>query len=354
MRLFYALMLLSILTGCGEQSDSASAAPVERATSVTVAQPFKRDIDYVLTALGSVESIHHPTISAETNGQIVTVDISEGQSAATGQLLTTIDNPLHQIEAAKAEAELKRQAVLLENQSREVVRLKRLEKSQSVSRDQLEDQEAQLAMLRAQRDVAKKQWEQALHMESKTRVLAPQAGLIARRHISLGDYVTLGTPLFDLVSVEKLKARLSFPEHDVTSIAIGKLVRLASPAAPDAIAIGEVTGINPQINIYNRAIEVTVKFDNPGGWLPGASVDATLIIDQHLDALTLPTISVVTRSDRKVVFVVEGDRASVRPVSLGWREVDWVEITAGLDAGDRVVVKGAALISDGSLLAEPR
>ena len=309
MKRIFALLFATFLVACGQQSEPDAGKTAQRAISVTVAQAVQRDIDYVLTALGSVESIHHPTISAETSGQVVTVDISEGQSAAAHQLLASIDNTLHQIEADKAEAELKRQSVVLENQKREVERLKRLEKSQSVSKDQLEDQEAQLAMLEAQRDVAKKQWEQARYMVSKTRVLAPQAGLIARRHISLGDYVTPGMPLFDLVAVEKLKARLAFPEHDAASIAIGMNVHLVSPVAPGVVAIGKVTGINPQINISNRAMEVTVEFPNPGGWLPDASVDATLIVEVHAGALTLPTTSVVTRADQAVVFLVDGDRA---------------------------------------------
>jgi len=138
----------------------------------------------------------------------------------------------------------------------------------------------------------------------------------------------------------------------VASIAIGKRTQLTSPAAPGVMAIGEVTAINPQINRNNRAIEVTVEFDNPGGWLPGASVDATVIIEQHPGALTLPATSVVTRSDQEVVFVVEGDHVRARPVMLGWQEVDWVEITSGLNPEDRVVINGAALISDGSLVTE--
>jgi RND family efflux transporter MFP subunit len=346
------LLLLVIVQACSAGSGGDASVAPERATSVTVHSPERRDIDYVLTALGSVESSHHPTISAEASGQIVHVAMSEGQSARAGQLLARIDNTLHQIEADKAEAELKRATVLLDNQQEQVTRLKRLAQTQSVSQDQLEDQEAQLAVLQAQRDVVEKQRDQALYLESKTRVLTPQAGLIARRHISLGDYVTQSTPLFDLVSVDRLKARLSFPEHDAASIAIGKKVVLTSPAAPSVTAFGEVTGINPQISVHNRAIEVTVEFDNPGGWLPGASADATVIVDTHADALTLPPISVVTRGKREVVFLVQDGRAAERPVSLGWREVDWVEITNGVDAGDRVVVNGAALIADGSLLEE--
>ncbi len=346
------VLLACTLAACGNSSDQVEAIAQEREISVTLERAELRDIDYVLTALGSVESIHHPTISAEASGQIISVEVSEGQSVDARKLLTSIDNTLHKIEAAKAEAELKRHAVLVENQSKEVNRLKRLDQSRSVSKDQLEDEEAQLAMLKAQRIVATKQWEQALYMESKTRVMAPQAGLITRRHISLGDYVTLGMPLFDLVSVDRLKARLSFPEHDVSNITIGKEVRLTSPIVPDMIAIGEVTAINPQINVRNRAMEVTVEFDNPGGWLPGASVDATLIVEVHAQAQTLPTRSIVTRDNKEVIFIIDGQRARMREVKLGWREVDWVEVTSGLQINDRVIVDGAALISDGSLLVE--
>ncbi len=110
------LVGLLVLSGCGGEEESSTGVAVERTTSVTVENPRQREVDYVLTALGSVESIHHPTLSAETSGQVVSVDISEGASAAEGQLLARIDNTLHQIEAAKAEAELKRATVSLENQ----------------------------------------------------------------------------------------------------------------------------------------------------------------------------------------------------------------------------------------------
>jgi RND family efflux transporter MFP subunit len=187
-------------------------------------------------------------------------------------------------------------------------------------------------------------------MESKTRVLAPQAGLVARRRISPGDYVTPGTPLFDLVSVNRLCARLDFPERDAAEIRIGNEVVLNSPTAPDAEAVGTVTSINPQVKEHSRAIEIIVEFDNPGGWLPGASVDATLVVQSKPQALTLPPASIVTRDNREVVFVVNDKRVQARPVKLGWAEVDWVEIVSGLTAGERVVVDGAPLIDEGSLV----
>jgi RND family efflux transporter MFP subunit len=344
-------MLLAglVLCACGEQEAQAPGA-VERKVRVTVSAPVARETNYVLTALGSVESLHHPTISAETSGQIISIDIAEGDAVVAQQTLAAMDNTLHAIEAAKAEAELGRQAVVLENQRQEVARLQRLASSKSVSQDRLEDQQAELAMLEAQRNVARQELQRARYMESKARIVAPQAGLISRRHISVGDYVTTGTPLFDLVSVDRLRARLAFPERELAAISIGKKVRLVSPAAPDTLAVGQVTSINPQIKVNNRAVEVTVEFDNPGGWLPGASADATLVVQSKPRALTVPPTSVVTRDDRSVVFVVSDGRVEARPVELGWPEVEWVEITSGLSPGDIVVVEGASQLDDGSLV----
>ena len=348
-------MVLSVfglaLFGCGNSVDTDTGVTEAVAgTRVFVTSPQQQSIDYILTALGTVESIHNPTISAETSGQIVSIEVSEGQSIAAQQLLATIDNTLHSIEADKAAGELQRQQVLLDNQQREVNHLRRLAQSQSVSKDKLDDEQSQLQMLSAMLEVAKKQSQQALYLESKTRVQAPREGLIAKRYVSIGEYVTPGQPLFDLVSVKKLQARLAFSEHHAASIRIGKEVRLQSPASQATAAIGTVSNINPRINPRSRALDVIVEFDNPGGWYPGASVDAALIVGQSDEALTVPMLSVVRRDDEDVVFVVDGDHASKRIVKLGWREDDWVEVLEGLTAQDQVVTEGSSLVSDGSRL----
>jgi membrane fusion protein (multidrug efflux system) len=345
------LILVSLsLVGCGEPTSTLEEGVTARVTRVIAATPQSRDIEYVLSALGSVESISDPTVSAETAGQVREIAVREGDAVEMGQLLAALDGTLHEIESAKAEAELRRHEVLLENQSNEVKRLRRLDESQSVSRDKLEDEQAQLEMLRAQRDVARKQWEQALYLQSKTRIEAPLNGLVSRRHISPGDYVTSGQPLFELVSVDTLRARIAFPEHDASRVAIGKKVELTSPAAPGVIAVGAVTAVNPQIKIHNRALEVTVEFANPGGWLPGASTDATLVVEKRKGALTLPGLAVVRRNGRDVVFVIDKGRATAVEVTQGWREDDWIEISQGLAITDLVVVEGAGQISDGSLV----
>lgn len=343
---------LPLLGACNAGTSAEAVISVQKATPVTTTLPIEREIDYVLFALGSVESLNSPTIAAETAGRITRVQVEVGNRVATGQQLASIDASLHKIQSAEAEAEFLRQSVQMENQRKEVARLEQLARSQSVSQNQLEDEQDQLRVMQAQREVARKRWEHAQHMESMTQILAPHNGSIAHRHVALGDYVSPGQPLFDLVTVDRLRARLAFPEQDASSIAIGQEVQLRSPAAPDALALGEVTQINPRINAVNRAVEVLVEFDNPGGWYPGSSVDATLVVERKAAALTVPRLSVVTRDGKAVVFVSSNNAAVAREVTLGWQEPEWVEVTRGIAREDRIVVEGAAQLSNGSNLVE--
>lgn len=348
MKSLYLTFLCALLAACGGPESQGGQQSSVRVSKVKVANPTLRDIEDVLTALGSIESINTPTVSAETSGQAIQIAVREGDTVEPGQLLAALDSTLHGIETAKAEAEMRRLDVLVDNQGDEVKRLRQLSKSQSVSRDKLEDEQAQLEMLVAQRDIARKQWEQFQYLESKTRIKAPLGGLITRRHISLGDYVVAGQPLFDLVSVERLRARIAFPEHATARIAVGKEVWLTSPATPGSTALGTVATVNPQISRHSRAIEITVEFDNPGGWLPGASTDATLVAERREQAMTVPLLSIVKRGGRDVVFVLDGKQVNTVPVRPGWREGDWVEVAGDIDATDLVVVEGAGPLSDGS------
>ncbi|QFU77181.1 efflux RND transporter periplasmic adaptor subunit [Halioglobus maricola] len=342
------LLSCIFIVACSDSGSQIEKTNDARLVRVKAKLPEQRDIQYVLTALGNVESIYDPTVSAETAGQVQRISVREGDGVTVGQQLVALDNTLHSIETSKAEAELRRAEVLLDNQGKEVKRLEKLSESQSVSRDNLEDEQAQQEILRAQRDVARKQWEQALYLQSKTEVISPIAGLVARRHVSPGDFVTSGQPLFDLLSIDRLRARIAFPEHDASQIALGKEVQLTTPAAPDVIAIGEVTAINPQIKMHNRAVEITVEFDNPGGWLPGASVDATLVVEERPRALTVPITALSNRGGKDVVFRVSNGVAATLPVELGWREEDWVELVSGVTEHDIIITEGAALISQGS------
>ena len=102
MKHLLSLAFYVLLTACGSAEQESAQKPQERAPLVLVAQPELRDIDDVLTALGSVESINDPTVSAETSGQAMQIAVREGDTVEPGQLLAALDSTLHAIESAKA------------------------------------------------------------------------------------------------------------------------------------------------------------------------------------------------------------------------------------------------------------
>ena len=348
-----AAAMVCALAGSGA---FAADPPVQHSTirapvHVTAVAPTARRVDQVLTALGTVESATHPTVAAEVSGRITSLSVEEGDQVERGELLGTIDNELYRIGVLKARSELARQQAQFDYKHAQVGRLMRLAEQQAIARDRLEDEQAQLRMIKAQRDLAGQQLQEAALLESRTRVLAPVAGVVARRHVSVGDHVDSTQPLFALVAVARLRARLTFPEHESAKLRVGIPASLRSPVAPDTEVHGAITSINPQINGDGRAIDVLVEFGNPGGWRPGASVDANLLLGERVDALTVPASSVLSRSGGDVLFVILDRVAREHKVVLGSRDADWVEIRSGIRATDLVIVDGASMLDDGSPVA---
>lgn len=340
-----------LLTGCSGDSVAITVeAKPERVIPVSLVTAGLRDNEHLLQAIGTLESYQNPTLSAEAAGSVISILVDEGDKVAKGQLLAEIDPILYEIKTDSAAAELRRLSVLVKNQHKEVERLTALAKKQSVSKDRLEDEQAQLRVVTAQRDIAAKSLQEAQHWKNKTKITAPISGRVARRFISTGDYVKVGNKLFDLVAIDKLRARLNFPEHESPSIEIGKQVRLSSPSNLNQTALGLVKNIRPVVNPASRGIEVLVEVDNPGGWLPGSTVDAGIVVKISRDAVTVPVASVIRRPKGSVVYIVRGDRVEARLVQLGRQTDDWVEILQGLEAGQNIVLDGAHYVDDGSAI----
>jgi len=347
---FSALLTIQLLTsGCGEETVTTPVnEKSERIIPVSMVMAQQRDTEHLLLAIGTLESYQKPTLSAETAGNLMSISVDEGDRVEKGQVLAEIESTLYQIKTDAAAAELRRLSVIVKNQQKEVERLSTLAKKQSVSKDRLEDEQAQLRVLIAQQDIAAKMLQEAKHWQDKASIVSPITGRVAKRHISTGDYVRVGDKLFDLVAVDKLRARLNYPEHEAPAISLGKVVRLSSPSSPNQSVHGVVKSIRPVVNPASRAIEVLVEVENSGGWLPGSTVDAELVVGTAKDVLTIPVAAVMKRNHGDVVYLVTASRAQEKVVQLGRRTDDWVEVLEGLHIGDAVVLDGANYITAGS------
>lgn len=333
MQMLALAMVFPLLAAC---ADAVEEAPVERALPVTATEVRLGRVEVIEGTVGRIEAATAPTVAAEVPGVVVELTVDAGERVEAGALLARIDDANYRNAVARLEA-------LHAQQARSVDRLQRLRDEQSVAQSTLDDAEAQLAALDAQLRDART----ALR---RTRITSPVAGRIQQRFVSVGDFRSVGEPLFRVSTDDRLRVVLPFPERLIAQLNVGLTVRLESPLTQDTV-MATISELRPNIGATSRALEAIVELDNPGGWRPGGTVSAAVVIATRENRTIVPGQAVVQRPSGSVVYVVDGDRAREQAVSVGVRLNGDVEIGGGVRAGDRVVVDGAGFLTDGARIA---
>ncbi len=339
-----ALLLFAVQVSAAEGADVDDGG---RRVPVTVVKAAVMALEVWEPAVGEVEAIDAPGIAAEVGGRVVTVTADVGDVVERGTVLAEIDPEDYRLARELARADIRRLDALIRAQELQVERLRSLLRQKSVNRSALDEAEARLGALQAQRQAARVRLQQAERNIRKTRVRSPIDGRVDARRVSVGDYVKVGMPLFHLTSPDRLRARLPYPESLAGRLRVGLPVRLQTPMAPDRPVVAEVTDLRPMITPENRALEVIVAFDNPGGWEAGASVTGQVQIERREQAVVVPEICVVARPAGRVVYVIEDGVARQRKVETGVRRQGMVEIRDGLEPGELVARDGAGFLTDG-------
>ena len=318
-----------------------------RVIRVTTASPVIANVEQTEWAVGLIETRTSAQVAAEVAGEITKVYVDAGQGVEAGAALADIDNEQYRLELASERAEAGRLNALLAQQERELARARKLSADRLISEDELEVIAADLDALREQQAGAVARVAEAQRRLAKTRLRAPVKSEVATRNVDVGDYVQVGTVMFDLIDMQNLRVNLPFPEYRAPQIRRALPVRLTSAAAGDEAVNARVTDIRPSVNPSNRSVTVIVDFQNPGGWRPGASVRAELVLATRENALLVPQVSVVRRPAGDVVYAINEGIAQQRVVERGERQGRLVEILSGLSGGETIAVDGAGFLADG-------
>ncbi len=173
-----------------------------------------------------------------------------------------------------------------------------------------------------------------------THVAPPGAGiwLVAERNVAVGDYVTVGAPLYRLVDADPLKLRVRVPERRMTGVVVGLDVDVADNGKLRPAA-GRVTRLRPEVDPRTRTSEVEIEVPNPDfARSPGGFAIAEIKVGEDEGVPLVPAAAVTTFAGVKKVFVPDGDKAKEVLVVIGRRKDDHFEVTSGLPLGARVIV----------------
>lgn len=335
----YSLLLAALvaglsLAGCGKKEEK-KAGPPPAVISVTKAET--RDVLVVEQSIGDADSSTAPKVGAEVAGRITKVNAEIGDAVKKGQVLAEIDALDYSADAKRMEAQAVSQSKLTE-------RYRELAKKGFISPSALESYEAQDVSAREQHNRAAKNL-------ARTRIVSPVTGRVDNRLVSVGDWIELGKPVFQLSTSEHLRIRLPFPETVASRIKVGQEVHLSTPTAPDKIMAGKIEQVRPAVGGSSRSFDAIVAVTNPGDWKAGSSVNGEVVIETHPGAVTVPEQSVVLRPAGTVVYAVENGKAVQRKVKTGTKQGGYIEIVDGLKAGETVAVDGAGFLTDKATVA---
>ena len=342
--LYMILFGTLLLSACGKPEDAAKKNEL-KSTLVTVTQVQNQALEITQQAVGSLEGLIDPTIAAEVSARVIKVHVNPGQAVKKGQLLASLDATDFGMQRNEAQAEVARIKALLDNQAKTVERNQALVNKKFISQNAVDNDIAQQSALKQQLEAAKARVGSINHNSSKTNITAPVSGVVEKKLVDTGDFVNVGDPILQIISTQKLRAHLPFPEHIGAQLKPGLKVRLTTPTSNKTVET-VIHELKPLITEGSRSVDVIADVVNQEGWQPGASVNGTVVLGEQPSALMVPEQSVVLRPAGEVVYIVRDNIAHQAVVKTGLFQNGKVEILEGLNANDMVVVDGAGFLTD--------
>lgn len=339
--LFCSIVLA--LSACNQPKEElAKKAPIPL---ISVAQVGTQSIEITEDAIGNLEGLIDPTVTAEVAARITKVHVSVGDHVKKGQLIATLDSGDFAMQRNEAQAEVARIQAQLDNQAKTVARSQALVNKKFISQNAVDNDIAAQNVLKEQLAGAKARISTINHSSKKTTIIAPAEGIVEKKIVDSGEYVRIGDPIVQIIGNQKLRAHIPYPEHIAAKIKAGQTIKLTTPTA-SAEVITTVKEIKPLVMADNRAVDVIADINNQVGWQAGASVNAQVILSKKEGVLAVPEQSVVLRPAGEVVYVIKNNVAYQHLVNTGERKAGLVEILSGLDLGLEVAVDGASYLSD--------
>lgn len=382
-------VLIGAITFGLRQGNTPTAAPPSENTAtaalraVTLAPVQTEAVTRRVEATGTVRAYDLLPILAQVgNLQIQEVRVDEGDVIQPGQVLVVLDSTVIRAQIQQAEAQgaaaqagvkqrqaalVQAQATLTEAQSN-LTRFEALAESGAISDQELEARRTTVATAQegvrlAQANIASAQAEvqsqqarisQLQIQLAQTQVTAAAGGIIAERFARVGDLSSNQNPLFSVIREGRLELEIPLPETQLPQIKLGSAVQVRSDSDPNLQLQGTVREIAPLVDPATRQARIKVDLPSGASLRPGMFLRASIVLSSQT-GLTVPTGAVITQADGTagVYRWVAPDQVQFQTVTTG-EVLDSadpakarLEILTGLQAGDQVVLEGAAYVKDG-------
>lgn len=326
-----AALLMSNKKKMQEQTSAAAVfdKTANVATVVIGSGFFKRDF----TANGTTQAVKELNFVSDVSGRVTEVYVDKGSRVEKGSPLLKIDSELYEADYLAAKA-------AYEALKKDEKRFTRSNEAGGVSNQQLDNIRTQLVAAESRMIVSRKKYESSV-------VKSPMAGVINFRFTEVGALIAPNAPLFEIVDESNIKVTCNIPGNKWGLVRVGQKVTATDSNMPGVSFSGTVKYIGIKTDRgLNYPVEVLL--DKDGRLKTGMYVKVLFEDETGHDAIIIPRKAVIGSAKAAIAYIVKDGKAQLRELTLGDMAGDKVEVLAGLNAGEEIIVKGLMNVSDGA------
>ena len=339
-----------LLTGLGflkfKQIQSAVQAsayqpPPEAVTSIVVKT---EQWPSTTAVIGTMEAVHGVMVSADLPGSVAKINFESGKAVREGDVLVELDTREERAQLAALEAQ-RDLAKINYDRTQQLVKegvISRLEYDQSTA--QQKQTEANVGAIRAT-------------IQRKT-IRAPFSGVLGIRKVNLGQYLSAGSAIVQLQSLNPIYVNFGLPQQALGEVHVGRSLRVTSEDLVGKAFTGRVTALDSVVDQATRNVQVQATLANPQGTLhPGMFVQVEVVHGENRPVITLPASAISYAPYGDSVFIVTDLKSpngnayrgvQQQFVKLGSGRGDQIAVISGLKAGQEVVTSGVFKLRNGA------
>lgn len=327
-------------------------APVQAATAT------RESVPQYLSGLGTVTAANTATVRSRVNGDLLAIHFTEGDQVKAGDLLAEVDPRPYQVALAQAQGQVVKDQATLANARRDLARYEKLAKTSLVSQQSLDTQRSLVAETLGTLKADEGNAASAQLNLTYSRITAPISGRVGLKQVDVGNYVTSSdsTGIVVITQTHPIDVLFTLAENSISAILKAQksgqplLVEAWDRSNKNLIASGKLLSLDNQIDVTTGTIKIKARFDNQDDALfPNQFVNVRLKVNTLQDAIVIPPAALQMGNQGNFVWVVNSDnKVSKKSVVPGLQDSQKVVITAGLEAGERVVTDGLDRLTEGA------
>jgi multidrug efflux system membrane fusion protein len=342
-----------------DKASHATALPP--LTPIAVAKVQRRDVRVSINALGQVQAWQAVVVRAQVDGKLLRVPVVEGSDVAKNTLIAEIDPAPFRAALMQAEGALGRDQAQLNLAKLTLTRYRQLAAQDSISGQEVDSQAALVSQYEGAVMADRGTVASAQVNLDYTRILAPVSGRVGVRLVDAGNLVstTDTAGIVTINQVSPIAVTFTVPQGEfqrltrVSNSFREPLVTQAfSQETGELLDTGELVVVDNRVDPTTGTMQLKARFANARHLLwPGQLLNVKMMLQTVHDVLAMPTIAVNQGPTGPFAYVIQDNKALLRPLELDLQQDEITVVKSGLKPGDIVVVEGQASLRPGAAVA---